>query len=60
MFDPRAPTLAAIEGRKTSPKVEIDLNEMRREEDSKKKDENLYPKMNPAAFSPLSFPIAHV
>ena len=48
MYDPRAPTLAVVEERKTLCKEE-ELTEMR--EDTEKKGEHIYPVMSPAQFS---------
>ena len=61
VFDPHAPTLAAIEKKnKINPKLGVKLKEMRTEDDSNRKDEHLYPMMNPTAFPSLSLPLAPV
>ena len=60
VFDPHAPSLAAIEQNKINPKLRVELKEMRTEEDPNKRDEHLYPIMNPTAFNSLSLPLAPV
>ena len=60
VFDPHAPSLAAIEQNKINPKLGVKLREKRTEEDPNKKDEHLYPIMNPTAFRSLSLPLAPV
>ena len=60
VFDPHAPSLVAIEQNKINPKLGVELKEMRTEKDPNKKDEHLYPIMNPTAFHSLSFPLAPV
>ena len=60
VFNPHAFAPAAIERKKFKPKLEVELNEMRTEEDSKRKVEHLYPIKNPAAFHSLSLPLAPI
>ena len=60
VFDPHAPSLAAIEQNKINPRLGVELKEMRTEEDPNKRVENLYPIMNPTAFHSLSLPVAPV
>ena len=60
VFDPHAPSLAAIEQNKINPKLGVELKEMRTEEDPNKKVEHLYPIINPTAFQSLSIPLAPV
>ena len=57
MYDPRAPTLAAVEGRKTLCNEE-ELHDMR--DDIKKKEELIYPVMSPAQFDQAVTPISPV
>ena len=54
MYDPHAPTLAAVEDRKTLCNEE-ELHDMR--EDNKKKEEHIYPVMSPAQFNQAVFPV---
>ena len=49
MYDPRAPTLAAVEEERKSFYNEEELQDMRN--DNKKKDEHIYPVMSPAQFN---------
>ena len=58
MYDPGAPTLAAVEEeRKTLCKAQ-ELHDMR--EDNKKKEEHIYPVMSPAPFNQAVTPISPV
>ena len=57
MYDPRAPTLAAVEERKTLCNEE-ELHDMR--DTSMKKEEHIYPVMSPAQFSKPATPISPV
>ena len=49
VFDPRAPTLAALEEERKTLCNEEELHDMR--EDNKKKEEHIYPVMSPAPFN---------
>ena len=60
LFDPHALALAAIELKRIKPRLEVKLNEMKTEEESNRRDEHLYPKMNATAFHSLSLPLAPV
>ena len=60
VFDPHAPSLAAIEQNEINPKLGVELKDMRTEEDPNMKDEHLYPIMNPTAFHSLSLSLAPV
>ena len=60
VFDPHAPSPAAIKQNEINPKLGVELKEMRTEKDPNQKDEHLYPIMNPTAFHSLSFPLAPV
>ena len=57
MYDPRAPTLAAVEERKTLCSEE-ELHDMR--EDNEKMEEHIYPVMSPAPFTQAVTPISPV
>ena len=58
MYDPRAPTLAAVEeGRKTLCNEE-ELHDIR--DDTKKKEEHIYPVISPAPFNQAVTPISPV
>ena len=58
MYDPRAPTFAALEEERKPFCNEEELNDMR--EDSKKKEEHIYLVMSPAQFNQTSTPISPV
>ena len=49
MYDPRAPTFAAVEEERKTLCIEEELHDMR--EDNKKKEEHIYPVMSPAPFN---------
>ena len=49
MYDPRAPTLAAVEEERKTLCNEEELHDLR--EDNKEKEEHIYPVMNPAPFN---------
>ena len=49
MYDPRAPTLAAVEEERKTLRNEEELHDMR--ENNKKKEEHIYPVMSPASFN---------
>ena len=51
MYDPRAPTPAAVEGKRKTLCNEEELHDMR--EDNKEKEELIYPVMIPAHFTKL-------
>ena len=55
MYDPRAPTLAVVEEGKQTVGIEEDLHDMR--DDTKKKEEHIYPVMSPAQFNQVVTPI---
>ena len=57
MYDPRPPTLAAVEERKTLCNEE-ELHDMR--DHTKKKDEHFHPVMSPAQFNQAVKPISPV
>ena len=57
MYDPRAPTLAAVEERKTLCNEE-ELHDIR--DDTKKEEEHIYPVMSPAQFNQAVTPISPV
>ena len=58
MYDPRAPTLAAVEEERKTLCNEEALHDMR--DDSKKKEEHIYPVMSPAQFIQAVTPICLV
>ena len=49
MYDPRAPTLAAVEEKKKALCVEEELNDL--QDETKKKEEHVYPDMSSAQFN---------
>ena len=58
MYDPRAPTLAAVEEERKVLCFEEELHDMRN--DPKKKEEHIYPVMSPAQFNQAVTPISPV
>ena len=58
MYDPRAPTLAAVEEERKTLYNEEELPDMRN--DTKKKDGHIYPVMSPALFNQAVIPIPPV
>ena len=58
MFDPRAPTLAAVEEERKTLCNEEELKDMI--DDTKKKEEHIYPVMSPALFNQAVTPISPV
>ena len=58
MYDPRAPTLAAVEEERKTLCKEEELHDMR--DDTKKEDEHIYPVMSPAQFNQAVTPISPV
>ena len=58
MYDPRAPTLAAVEGERKILCNEEELHDVR--EDTKKKGEHIYPVMSPAQCNKAVTPISPV
>ena len=58
MYDPRAPTLTAVEEERKSLCNEEELHDMR--EDTERKDEHIYPVMSPAQFNQAVTPISPV
>ena len=58
MYDPRAPTLAAVEEERKTLCNEEGLHDMTT--DTKKKEEHIYPVMNPAQFNQAVTPISPV
>ena len=58
MYDPRAPTLAAVEEERKTLCNEEELHDMR--DYTKKKDEHIYPAMSPAHFNRSVTPISPV
>ena len=58
MYDPRAPTLAAVEEERKTLCNEEELHDMRK--DTKKKEEHIYPVMSPAQFNQAVTPISPV
>ena len=58
MYDPRAPTLAVVEEERKTLYNEEELQDMRN--DTKKKDEHIYPVMSPAQFNQAVIPIPPV
>ena len=57
MYDPRAPTLSAVEEERKTLCNEEQLNDIR--EDAKEKEEPLHPVMSPAQFNQAVIPISH-
>ena len=57
-YDPRAPTLAAVEEERKTLCNEEELHDMRN--DTKKKEEHIYPVMSPAQFNQAVTPISPV
>ena len=55
MYDPRAPTLVAVEEERRTLSNEEELHDMR--DDIKKKEEHFYPLMSPAQFNQAVTPI---
>ena len=58
MYDPREPTLASVEEERKTLCNEEELNVLR--EDTKKKEEHIYPVMSPAQFTQAVTPISPV
>ena len=58
MCDPRAPTFAAVEDERKTLYSDEELTDMRN--DTKKKEEHIYPVMNPAQFNQAVKPISPV
>ena len=58
MYDPRAPTLAAVEEERKTLFNEEELHHMR--DDPKKREEHIYPVMSPAQFNQAVTPISPV
>ena len=58
MYDPRAPTLAAVEEERKILHNEEELHDMKK--DTKKKGEHIYPVMSPAQFNQAVIPIPPV
>ena len=58
LYDPRAPTLAAVEEQRKTLCNEEELHDMR--EDNKKKEVHIYPVMSPAPFNQAVTPISPV
>ena len=58
MYDPRAPTLAAVEEERTTLCNEEELHDMR--DTPKKKEEHIHPVMSPAQFNQAVIPIPPV
>ena len=58
VFDPRVPTLAAVEEERKTLCNEEELHDMR--DDPKKKEEHIYPVMSPAQFNQAVTPISPV
>ena len=58
MYDPRAPTLAAVEEETKTLCNEEELHDMR--DDTKKKEEHMYPVMSQAQFNQAVTPISPV
>ena len=54
MYDPRAPTIAAVEEERKTLCDEEELTDMR--EDTKKNEEQIYPVMSPAQFNQAAIP----
>ena len=55
MYDPRAPTLTAVEEERKTFSKEEELKDIR--DDTKKKEEHIYPVMIPAQFNQAETPI---
>ena len=58
MYDPRAPTLAAVEEERKTLCNEEEIHDMR--EKNKKKEEHIYPVRSPAPFNQAVTPISAV
>ena len=58
MYDPRAPTLAAVEEERKTSCNEEELNDLR--DNTKKKEEHIYPVMSPAQFKQDVAPVSSV
>ena len=58
MYDPRAPTLAAVEEERKTLCTDEDFHDMR--DDTKTKDGHIYPVMSPAQFNQAVTPISPV
>ena len=58
MYDPRSPKLAALEEERKTLCNEEELHDMR--DDTKKKEEHLYPVISPAQFNQAVTPISPV
>ena len=58
MYDPRAPTLAAVEEERKTLCDEEKLHDMR--DDTKKQDDHIYPVMSPAQCNQAVTPISPV
>ena len=58
MYDPRAPTLAAVEEERKALCNEEELNDIR--DNTQKKKEHVYPVMNSAQFNQAVTPISPV
>ena len=58
IYDPRAPTLAAVEEERKIFCNEEELNDIK--DDTKKKEEHIYPVMSPAQFNQALTPISPV
>ena len=58
MYDPPAPTFAAVEEERKTFYNEEELQDMR--DDNKKKDKHIYPVMSPAQFNQAVIPIPPV
>ena len=57
-YDPRAPTLAAVEEERKTLSNEEELHDIR--DDTKKMEEHIYPVKGPAQFNPAVTPISPV
>ena len=58
MYDPRAPTLAAVKEERKTLCIEEELHDMR--DDTRKKDGHIYPVKSPAQFNQAVTPISPV
>ena len=58
MYDPRAPTLAMVDEERRTLCQEDELHNMK--DDTKKKEEHIYPVMSPAQFNQAVTPIPPV
>ena len=58
MYDPRAPPLAAVEEERKTLCNEEELTDIR--DDTKKKEEHIYPVMSPAQFNQTVTPVSPV